>query len=949
MVRVIHSRNVSVAVAALLTVALGGSYALAAKVRCPVVKDVWVSAVGKEVTHSMGKTDRLKLKVLQELALMSFDVSDLKGRQIVSAELYIHPAQTAGKVSAPQRGTDLRWIVLSTVSSRWVEGAQQKSYQPDPVGHGATFLEASSGRKPWCWRGSDLSHVINGHLNSLKSAGELQKAHGGYWKVPVDVKLVQALVAGLGDGLAVMDGSSTHRVNCFIFSREAKGKEPYLLVEVAGEQPQKPAAPQILSVEPDVSHATPQAGAIAIKVKTPPTAIGFHVQVDGKLMDAWQVELPKHPGGQDVIVIEDLEPGKSVRVAVRAVDAAGNVSPWSRATGKVSSSIEVPPLPAPRFVPKPAPPKKIGKDLAVWAFPEVVEVDPVRRVPLFEPKKGRFRLANAVWCGAEAKVRLAAARGEIAAFQLGLEHAGRPIDVRVALRLTGPDGYRIPAGNIRLYRVWYVRTKTGWNSEYVIPLKGGKVQVPSPDNKIGGQKLQAVYVDVVVPLDAPAGTYTGEISLRTPAGSGSLPVELVVYPVQIPVELNFNPELNCYGGPGRAGNEEFFAYHRLAHYNRCTLNRVPYSQNGSVHDDMIPKLAGSGAQARVVDWRDYDRRIGPLLDGSAFKGLPRDGVPVKTFYLPFFENWPMPLEGHYEMGFPKKMPNREQQDNLKDAHDLKVKPVEQAFDEAYKTGFKNIVRQFLKHYDQKGWTKTICEMYQNNKYNWAGTWWTLDEPHEWTDWAALGFFARMFHEAIGVPHKAQFLYRGDISRPQWQGAWMDGLMDIMYSGGRGLTWPRLLMHIKERTGMIIYLYGSCNPVDRNNLESAAWCLKAYAVGGDGVLPWQSLGNETALAKPIQTALLVPGKRFGVTAVASVRVLALRQGAQLCELLRMVQKKQGWTRFHAGVLTAQKVPLTADFKQRFEDEAAAATFGQLTGRGFVELKEGLLQMLSESRP
>ena len=60
----------------------------------------------------------------------------------------------------------------------------------------------------------------------------------------------------------------------------------------------------------------------------------------------------------------------------------------------------------------------------------------------------------------------------------------------------------------------------------------------------------------------------------------------------------------------------------------------------------------------MADWSDYDKRIGPLLDGSAFKGLPRDGVPVRTFYLPFFENWPMRLEGHYEMGMPPPPPGR---------------------------------------------------------------------------------------------------------------------------------------------------------------------------------------------------------------------------------------------------------------------------------------------------
>ena len=175
---------------------------------------------------------------------------------------------------------------------------------------------------------------------------------------------------------------------------------------------------------------------------------------------------------------------------------------------------------------------------------------------------------------------------------------------------------------------------------------------------------------------------------------------------------------------------------------------------------------------------------------------------------------------------------------------------------------------------------------------------------------------------------------------------MDGLMDVAYSGGSGLRWPRLLRHLRERTGMMLSIYGSCNPVARNNMESAAWCLKAYSVWADGVLPWASLGRDHALFEPEGNGLLVDGGRFRVTAVPSLRVMAMRHGAQQCELLRqVVQANEGWSRWHAAKLVSQRVPLISDFRPRFEDEAAAALFSELSGAGFVELKEGLLQMLS----
>jgi len=977
--------RIAVWVTGAVVVAVAAGAGRAESIRCPAVKDVWVSSLPDEQDSSMGKTDVLKLKVLQELAVIGFDVEAVKGRRVKSADLFVYPVEEAGRLFGADRPTNLRWIVVSTVSSHWVEGGQQKRYEPDPRGHGATYREASFERKPWAWSGSTLSDVIDGNLNSVFSVHELVPAEGGYWKVPVDATVVEALVAGLGDGLSVMDGSGTHAANPFIHSREAKGKEPYLLVEVDRQDKDQPGAPEVIDVAPDLSHATPDAGALAIKVRTGRDTLGLHVKVDGRRLEPWQVAWPK-PGATSTITLADLPAGQEVKIAVAAVDAAGNESEWVEASGKVSAKATVATLPKSPFVPRPGDPKKAGANLAVWAFPEVVEVDPVTAQPMFEMDKAGYRRANPVWSGAEGKVRLAAAQGEIVAFQLGLEQQAGPASAEVSVELRNRAGEPIGANHIKLYRVWYVpgavrpesaqpRPGAGrrgraaasrsaeaaasqpaevrWHPEYLVPIKAGKIDVPMADNKIPGQKFQAVYVDLIVPGDATAGTWTGRVRVKAEGGEASLPLEMVVYPVRIPAELNFNPELNTYSGPALAGTPALLEWHRLAHYNRCTLNRVPYSQNGKVHEDAIPKMAGEGADTHVADWTDYDKRVGPLLDGSAFAGLPRDGVPVRTFYLPFFENWPMRLEGHYRPGTPpfgvRATDTEGKRDAIewKEAHDITAPPVEHAFDKAYKQGFVNVVSQFLNHYDKKGWTRPICEMYLNNKYSYGTQWWTLDEPTEWTDWAALAFYARLFRQGIDSPHKARFVFRGDISRPQWQAGFMDGLMDVMYSGSAvGFSDPRLLMHQKERDGMLLYIYGSCNPVERNSLESAAWCLKAFSVGADGVLPWQSVGKDAAFDKPDPNGLLVAGNRFALTAVASMRVAALRHGAQQCELLKQIlDRHTGWNRWHALALIGQKVPLAAMGNLKNVDEASAASFQAMTAQNFLELKEGLLLMLS----
>ena len=43
----------------------------------------------------------------------------------------------------------------------------------------------------------------------------------------------------------------------------------------------------------------------------------------------------------------------------------------------------------------------------------------------------------------------------------------------------------------------------------------------------------------------------------------------------------------------------------------------------------------------------FDERWGPYFDGSAFKGLPRDGVPMAHVYWPMHENWPLPINDYY--------------------------------------------------------------------------------------------------------------------------------------------------------------------------------------------------------------------------------------------------------------------------------------------------------------
>jgi hypothetical protein len=491
-----------------------------------------------------------------------------------------------------------------------------------------------------------------------------------------------------------------------------------------------------------------------------------------------------------------------------------------------------------------------------------------------------------------------------------------------------------------------VKYKGVWQADYAIPMKDA-LSIPAADNKIDNQKAGVVAVDLIVAPSAKPGEQKGTITISAGGADVKLTLQLSVAAATIPPELHFIPELNCYNGPGEAGSDQWFDSHRLAHYHRCAINRVPYSQGGTPHRDMTPT---AGPDGHITDWALYDKNVGPLLDGSAFKDNPRAGVPLALLYLPFHECWPLPMAENYKPGVAVEGKD------WKQLHDIFGKPPEQAFPQSYQDAFVNAVSDFAKHAEEKGWTKTELQGYNNNKVQYnkdklKGTAWTMDEPYMYLDWHALLFFSRLFHKGIASAKAAHFAYRGDISRPMWQGNCFDGLMETIDANSEMFSMMPLMKDLKRRTGMRLVCYGGANDQNRANHETAAWCLKSYVNECDGALPWQSLGGDEAFDKGDNlengNSLIVDGrKRFGVNAIASFRVHAFRSGAQLAELLRLLEQKKGWSRAHSGALVAQLIPLGAEFKQSFADDAAALQFSEMNGDRFVQLKEGILKLLEQ---
>jgi hypothetical protein len=361
--------------------------------------------------------------------------------------------------------------------------------------------------------------------------------------------------------------------------------------------------------------------------------------------------------------------------------------------------------------------------------------------------------------------------------------------------------------------------------------------------------------------------------------------------------------MNCYGLP-EPPNE--VGYYRVAQAHRTCLNRLPYNWRGQVGDGLGPKWNG-----KAFDWSAYDRRFGPLLDGSAFKDLPRGPVPVETFYLPLNENWPIPIEPSFKGGY----------------------WADEALPASYFQAFGAAAGQFAAHVRERGWKGTLFEFYLNNKvYFKEKSWsrssapWIFDEPTNTQDFWALRCFGKAFHAgADPLAGDAKLVFRCDISRPQWQRDILDDVLDVNVVGGAFRPYQRMVMERKDATGEIVINYGSSNAIEESNVQPAAWCVDAWTLGADGVLPWQTVGRQESWVTADPLSLFYPASP---EPIPSIRLKAYRRGEQDVEYLTILAQASGLPRSVVAERVRQELKLQGSFRQQSAEDAGTVSYGSL---------------------
>ena len=955
--------------------------------RFPAVRDLYVSSASGEEEGNNGASPRLKVKGYQEFSLLDFDVASLRGRRIKEAKIGV-------KLASEER---LHQVTVGSIVVPWNEG--------DGAGYAkvegaSSFRWRETPKIPWSDSVgvdvySDITSVTFGEGGSCWACGEASDPVDGRQTIASDPRLVVARAVGISTGFVLFDDVGTELIrrgsdgeeveirlfpNRFFYSRDQNSAStPYLEVvveeEVEENGTRRPTAPTELAVRTDGLPWGEAEISWRASQTTRRRLVGFEAQIDGVAVPQSMIPAPKINGytaSSEVFIARlsnlGLKPGKTKKLELVAVDELGERSApatlrfdvsddkpcdWNDlvAVKGRSASVRKTSTKVNRGGASSVKSARLGNAsppmLAASKIAVLNEFDKVDESGELIPRRPEsYATSNVIWDARERRINLAAARGEFIGFQLAFEGDAQKVRAEIRWNKTvnadqkRVSGKRNKGGNdaapqTAFYRLERVETARGKVGDPALPLATAELDVTDGRD--------AFYCELYVPNDAPTGERTGTLRLTANGETLDLKILLTVWNFNIPNELSFLPEMNCYSLPS---NE--LEYYRLAQLHRTYINRVPYSHRGTVGDGLAPKY---DAATRSFDWNDWDRRFGPLFDGSAFADSPRGATPIEAFYLPFFENFPA---------------------NIFEEYDETARPVDAAFSDDYKASFRKALADAAEHFTESGWNDSRFLFYLNNKMDYkrngwsrASSPWLLDEPASFQDFTALRFFASQLRLALddadmvtqgngSVKTKnasaktRPILFRADISRPQWSRDALDGLLDVNVVGGDAFRrYNRRVLERRDRFGELVYAYGTTAGPDLNGWQPVAWALDAWTLGADGIVPWQTIGNDESWKKGDELSLFYPAtEKSGGKVVASIRLKAYRRGQQDVEYLTALCNATGRPRWDVAQALRKRLTLEARSTFRYAEDAGTQDYPDFSSEDWERLRREIGAYLSE---
>jgi hypothetical protein len=757
----------------------------------------------------------------------------------------------------------------------------------------------------------------------------------------VDPDVVAARAAGLSYGFCVYDevGSIwsikknqfkyTYFPNRLCYSKESGITAPYLEVWVKGTDDIPPEPVKTIRVDIEQFPT----GEALVFWNTPKDygggqTLGFNIYYkrgdQEKQIPRYLIPMAGKAGEEVRMHIHDLpfKPGEMIALIIKSVDSAGNVSQPFIKTIQLSSnprSMNVPKADINPFSP--------NKELPTVGNIKVAVVDLLDKI---DPKTGDmipaqregYKGGNHIYSAKERLIRLQSARNEHVAFQVNLDGTAKEVFIHYAF----DQSLKLKP---KVFEVAYVNIVDNQQNvisvlpDPLIPLTG-TCSVPSTAGKLSipNQTNHSLICELYVPHEESSGKKKGRVIISVGEEVLELEVNLTVWDFTLPNKLSFIPEMNAYG---TVSPYKGYEYYRLAHEHRTCINRLPCGWHG------IPDFA-PGWKDDNFDWLKWDKKVGPLLDGSAFNDLPRKCEPVDVLYLPFSENWPVSIFDNYNPSY----------------------WADEAFTAGYGEALKKAFSAFAGHCDEKKWHKTIFQFYLNNKVNYREKYhrssapWVFDEPANTQDFWALRWYGLLWHSAVDkAKGDARMWYRGDISYSQFGRNMLWGLMDVEYFGGNNAQKTRMKHDEQILYGKSYFFeYGSPNNIQMPNSQPAAWCLSVWSKGAMGVLPWQTMGCCNSWKNAEQTALFYP---YSDGPKPSVRLKAFTRGQQDVEYLTLLCDVYQKPRYAVASWLDEVINFRSRTLRSSETDAGMVKFDKIDATKLWEIRYRVGKMISDKSP
>lgn len=175
-------------------------------------------------------------------------------------------------------------------------------------------------------------------------------------------------------------------------------------------------------------------------------------------------------------------------------------------------------------------------------------------------------------------------------------------------------------------------------------------------------------------------------------------------------------------------------------------------------------------------------------------------------------------------------------------------------------------------------------------------------------------------------------FRADVSRPQWERDYLDDVLDVyVVAGGVFQQYRSLVLSRCRRFGRFLYTYGTTAAPHESAFQPVLWTLDAWSLGADGIVPWQTIGEESSWRKGDELSLFYPAvEASGGRVTPSVRLKAYRRGEQDAEYLNLLLARTGRAREDVAKVVRRRLALDrASYRSLYAEDAGTKLYDVAT--------------------